>query len=270
MSLLRTWLLPLSWAWGRLTTTRYARLHGWLRRTLAELAPGAAVLDVGCGTGALLAPSAERTPHLQWTGLDRDADALAALEKYLSARRCTTVQLHLLDVNEPAAVIPPVAEGYSLIVCAAMLQYVAEPGALLAKLASSLHPAGAILLYVPVNYHRLLHGYDAVIARYFSTVDYDQQQAIRHRLTVEQVESLAKHAGLTVVQRERVTGWPGQLQYELHTLLYYATQAWLWPLPILVVFLPVGFLLLGLDRIHGRRYPGRRGNGLLARLERTR
>ena len=270
MSLLRTWLLPLSWAWGRLTTTRYARLHGWLRRTLAELAPGAAVLDVGCGTGALLAPSAERTPHLQWTGLDRDADALAALEKYLSARRCTTVQLHLLDVNEPAAVIPPVAEGYSLIVCAAMLQYVAEPGALLAKLSATLHPAGAILLYVPVDYHRLLPGFDAVIARYFSTVDYDQQQAIRHRLTVEQVESLAKHAGLTVVQRERVTGWPGQLQYELHTLLYYATQAWLWPLPILVAFLPVGFLLLGLDRIHGKRYPGRRSNGLLARLERTR
>lgn len=270
MSLLHSWLLPFTWVWGTLTTTRYARLHSWLRRTLAELAPGAAVLDVGCGTGALLAPWSERTPHLQWTGLDRAADALAALEKYLSARGHLTVQLHPLDVNEPAAVIPHVEGGYSLIVCAAMLQYVAEPGALLAKLASSLHPAGAILLYVPVNYHRLLHGYDAVIARYFSTVDYDQQQAIRHRLTVEQVESLAKHAGLTVVQRERVTGWPGQLQYELHTLLYYATQAWLWPLPILVAFLPVGFLLLGLDRIHGRRYPGRRGNGLLARLERTR
>jgi SAM-dependent methyltransferase len=261
--------VQLAWAWGVLTTTRYPRLHGWLRVEVAQTQPDGAVFDVGCGTGALLAPWVMRMPHLRWTGIDRDAEALTALGQYLSDRRCTSARLLQLDINAPSIRVPQVSGGYSLVICVAMLQYVAEPAALLAQLSASLRPGGVVLLYVPVGYHRLLPGFDALIARYFSKVDYDKQQTIRHRFTKEQVERLIVSAGLTITHREHVTGWPGQVQYELHTLLFYATRAWLWPLPALIAFLPVGLLLIGLDRIHGRLYPQRRANGLLAKLERV-
>jgi ubiquinone/menaquinone biosynthesis C-methylase UbiE len=76
----RDWLLPfydpLQWLLGG---------HGMRRAMLdaAALRPGLRVLDVGCGTGSLVAELARSRPEVEVTGLDPDPLALARARRKL-------------------------------------------------------------------------------------------------------------------------------------------------------------------------------------------
>jgi ubiquinone/menaquinone biosynthesis C-methylase UbiE len=69
----RTWLLPLYDVFTRVAGVR--ALHERAVE-IAGIAPGAAVLDVGCGTGNLSFAVLAAQPHARVTGLDPDAAAL--------------------------------------------------------------------------------------------------------------------------------------------------------------------------------------------------
>jgi cyclopropane fatty-acyl-phospholipid synthase-like methyltransferase len=63
--------------------TRYRRI---LAETHLQVAPGDRVLDIGCGTGAMLACLPETVPPVEYVGFDMSADYLAAARSKWGAR----------------------------------------------------------------------------------------------------------------------------------------------------------------------------------------
>lgn len=250
-------------------TTRY----GPLRRSLRQLLrphPSARVLDVGSGPGALLVPSLAQRPQDRWTALDADAAALALAQSLVDQSsqtrgRTTFLRWHAAETL-PAGDYDAI---YDVIICAAMLQYVEQPAALLTQLAASLATDGALLLYVPVVPRRWLPAFDRWNATTFAHVHYDALHSPKSAFTEESLLETLAEARLRVTSVERITGWPGQWQYEVHTLLLNATRAWGWPAPIAALWLPLGALLVAADHLHGHWFPHRQANGRLIIAKRT-
>ncbi|MCF7550563.1 class I SAM-dependent methyltransferase [Pseudonocardia sp. WMMC193] len=70
---------------------RFARLAGmgpryWRLVAQAAIAPGATVLDIGCGTGEVALRAAEAVPSARVTGVDPDGDAIAVARRKAAAR----------------------------------------------------------------------------------------------------------------------------------------------------------------------------------------
>ena len=80
----RPWLLPLYDAFTRLSRVR--PLHD-RAAALADVAPGASVLDLGCGTGNLSLAVLRAQPAARVTGLDPDAAALRIAARKAARRR---------------------------------------------------------------------------------------------------------------------------------------------------------------------------------------
>ncbi|SDH73430.1 class I SAM-dependent methyltransferase [Pseudonocardia oroxyli] len=70
---------------------RFARLAGmgpryWRLVAQAAIAPGATVLDIGCGTGEVALRAAEAVPSARVTGVDPDGDAIAVARRKAADR----------------------------------------------------------------------------------------------------------------------------------------------------------------------------------------
>lgn len=105
---------------------------------LAALPPGGGdVLDVGCGTGALVASLAERCRHV--TGIDVDAAALASAERRLAG----TGNVTLLRGDVLTAALP--SASYDLVAAVASLHHLPlRPG--LARLGDLVRPGGCLVV----------------------------------------------------------------------------------------------------------------------------
>lgn len=90
-----------------------------------------AVLDFGCGVGAL-APACERTRYL---GVDRDEESIRLARRDHPGYTFTTVL--------------PAGGSFDTIVSLAVIEHIAQPAELLAKLKTLLAPKGRILLTTP-------------------------------------------------------------------------------------------------------------------------
>jgi methionine biosynthesis protein MetW len=108
-----------------------------LRAVQACLPPGGRVLDVGCGSGGLLAALAGHAAHRAGVELSAAAAAAAA-------------QVADEVVNLPVdAALPFPAGSFDVVVCADVLEHLAEPAATLTSLAALCRPGGAVVVSVP-------------------------------------------------------------------------------------------------------------------------
>lgn len=116
------------------------------RRIAAMVAPGGRVLDVGCATGYLAEPlSADKC---RVTGIEMDA---AAAEK----ARTHCVKVVTGDAGDPA-VLRTAGDGFDTIICADILEHLADPWTVLRTLREMLVPGGQLLVSVPnVAYWRM-------------------------------------------------------------------------------------------------------------------
>jgi SAM-dependent methyltransferase len=110
------------------------------RRLAALLAPGLAVLDVGCGTGAITRGIADAVaPGGHAVGLDQDRVLVA--EARVAHRAASGLSFVVGD-----AYALPVTASFDIVTAARVLQWLASPEAALAAMAAAARPGGRIVV----------------------------------------------------------------------------------------------------------------------------
>ncbi len=102
---------------------------------------GTRILDVGCGTGRLLAFLKQEYPHCVFVGVDRSPQMLAV------ARRQCGQGVRLIQHDVDAGLPFPKARRFDCILSVHMLYATASPESLLREMYAAL-PAGGVLLLV--------------------------------------------------------------------------------------------------------------------------
>ena len=119
-----------------------AGLHDHIFRCIVALIPNKAsrVLDVGCGTGAMLSRLKE-SGYLNLIGADIDPPF-----------HLPGVSLHRQDLDCPS--LPLAEESIDLCVAIELIEHLESPGMLLAELRRVLRPGGIVLITTP-NVHSI-------------------------------------------------------------------------------------------------------------------
>ncbi|MDO3702924.1 class I SAM-dependent methyltransferase [Micromonospora sp. C28SCA-DRY-2] len=144
------------------------QLPGWLRTALPDVhqalrRPGAAIADVGCGTGTSTLVLARTYPLARVHGFDRDADALATARAAVPAAAAERVRFSVanlaadaVDPADPADAVDPAdpadpagAGRFDLVCVLDALHDMARPVQVLAACRALLKPTGAVLLMEP-------------------------------------------------------------------------------------------------------------------------
>jgi 2-polyprenyl-3-methyl-5-hydroxy-6-metoxy-1,4-benzoquinol methylase len=113
--------------------------YGEVASICAELAPRR-LIDVGCGTGHLLAEVLSRVPEAEAVGVDYAANAIAQLAEVAPAAR--GVHASLFDLHEEP-------HAYDLVLCTEVLEHVERPEEALEVLVRLCAPGGHVVATVP-------------------------------------------------------------------------------------------------------------------------
>lgn len=160
-----------------------------VRETMARLAPAAEarVLDIGCGTGAMLQGLAGQYPQATLTGVDPVPGMLAVARERLSA-----------DVGLCAGwaeMLPFGHETFDMIVSNSMFHYIPRPHDALGEMHRVLRPEGELVITDWCGDYLLCRLYDA----YFRLFDKAHHKVYRERECIQ----LLEQAGYRVIQSER-------------------------------------------------------------------
>jgi ubiquinone/menaquinone biosynthesis C-methylase UbiE len=135
---------PVVEEYGRLAPSYEAKwsfyVEATTRETLARLTlrPGERLLDVGCGTGALLYAVSQRQPGAQLSGVDPVPEMLAVARRRLPPE---------VELRAGWAERLPFASGqFDVVVSCNMFHYIREPDAALREMGRVLAPGGRLVL----------------------------------------------------------------------------------------------------------------------------
>src|SRR3954452_22417298 len=123
--------------YGRLVET--FGLSGSHRRLLAEVTPGARVLDVGCATGYLAQVLTAQGCSV--TGFEYDRQAAAE-----AAQHCDEVVVGDIQAEAERARIP---NGFDFVLLGDVLEHLVDPWTVLAAMRDPLGPDGRVVISVP-------------------------------------------------------------------------------------------------------------------------
>ena len=111
---------------------------------LGYLAPGASVLDVGCGNGMHSLKAARRCRHV--VGVDANFDSLGVAQRESRGLPSRNAAFFAADLERGV----PVRDGrFDTVICLDLLEHVNERDRLLTDIKRSLKPGGRMLLSVP-------------------------------------------------------------------------------------------------------------------------
>lgn len=140
-----------------------ATLNEWAYRTPTEvatvlaghLAPGARVLDVGCGTGLFAAALSAR-----WDGIIDGIDISAASLEIAGAKG---LYGQLMRHDLQATPLPLDTDGFDAAACVGVLTYIEDAPALLAELCRIVRPGG-VLAFTQRDDRWAAAGFDGLLA----------------------------------------------------------------------------------------------------------
>lgn len=144
--------------------------HVAKRKLVCAFIQGKKVLDVGCGTGAML--SELKSKGFTTFGIDGSAEAL----KFCRQRGLTSLQK--VDFEKP---LPFGAGVFDTVLCLDVLEHVESDDKLLANIQKILHPGGRLILTVP--------------AYQFFWTYWDEMLGHKRRYELSQIRNLVKKAG---------------------------------------------------------------------------
>lgn len=107
------------------------------------LQPGQRILDIGCGTGQILAALYQQQPTLHLTGIDGSTYMLDEARQRIGMH-ARLVQSHITQGSDIMAIVG--SERFDSIVATNVLHYFADPRDILHTLTQLLIPHGTILL----------------------------------------------------------------------------------------------------------------------------
>jgi 2-polyprenyl-3-methyl-5-hydroxy-6-metoxy-1,4-benzoquinol methylase len=223
------------------------RLRHVLRALEPLIAPGKRILDAGCSHGRLAASIAAAHRDCEVVAVDVDEDALAAA-------RARAVRFPNMCVQRASIGNGRLMGGFDVIVCADVLEHIADEDAAFAWLSGNLRPRGDLLLHVPADPqdHRIETLHEAMEEE----IATQQGPHVRLGYSPERLRQLAATAGLTVVGVRWTFHHPlTQLAADVDTWTYLRHAR-----PIKLALLP---LLLAASELERAPSPARRGNGLL-------
>jgi 2-polyprenyl-3-methyl-5-hydroxy-6-metoxy-1,4-benzoquinol methylase len=115
-----------------------ARRHRAHAKLLAAVGTGRRVLDVGCSSGYLARPLAERGNTI--VGIELDPEAAREAEAF-----CERVFVGDVEAME----LPLEAASFDVVLCGDVVEHLRDPAATLARLRPLLRPGGRVVLSTP-------------------------------------------------------------------------------------------------------------------------
>lgn len=183
----------------------------WLRRRLPRTAAAAALLDVGCGSGAFTIGAARR--GYAALGLSWDARNQSVATERARLCRASQASFRVVDIRELGAQAE-LRGRFDVILCLEVIEHVLDDGKLVRDLAGCLKQGGRLLLTTPnVDYRAITREDEGP----FSVVE--DGGHVRRGYSAQMLRQLATTAGLTVEELSSCSGLLSQKVTALYRML---------------------------------------------------
>jgi len=250
-------------AW--LMTLRFWHMLKIISPILSKKESGFVFIDAGCGSGEILFPLIRRFPDAHYCGVDLNENALTTCEKQKQHKKIDKLILKNIGIEHFES-----DNQADVIICASVLQYLDDPKKGLQNLAGSLKDDGQLIVYLPVNYKRILPGYKYLRDHWLSSVLYDSYRKTND-LDENGLKTSIRNLGLIIDEIRYVYGLPGKVAFELMSFGQLAILKLPWILAILftLVYFPIIILpalaLMVIDMLTRHKT----GNGLILIASKT-
>jgi SAM-dependent methyltransferase len=107
-------------------------------------APGAAIVDIGCGSGDLLDELSRYYPRAAFAGTDLSDSGLKE-----TARKLPAARLQRFDFTNPGDTPGDLVGWASHAICSEVLEHVDDPACVITNIAACLKPGGRLVVTVP-------------------------------------------------------------------------------------------------------------------------
>ena len=256
-------LIYLQFAAAWITTTRFWHVNKQLKRIIkSKKGNDLSILDIGCGSGELIFPRIVSNPNIRFTGVDRNENALRTAKVFKKFRKIENFDIQQGDIETFRG-----KQSFDVINVVSVLQYLDDVAAGLECLSKLLKTEGVMLLYIPINFTRVIPGYKYLVKNWFNDVDYNAK-VISNELTESELELAVKDAGLNIEENYYVYGLAGKVAYEFISFgqLMIFKLPWLIAIVFALIYFPIillpAWVLMGIDVIKSHKT----GNGLMIKV----
>ncbi|MFX1552331.1 MAG: glycosyltransferase [Promethearchaeota archaeon] len=220
------------------------------RTTSKYLKGGCHILDAGCGLGRHTFFIAGRYPNTDVVAVDFDGENISTCKRIREMKGFDNVKFQFCDLRHLNS-----NEGFDLIICSDVLEYIREDNRVLANFKNSLRENGRLVLHTPrLNPRRYL----GLFERYFRCDIVEKSAHARDGYTDVELRGKLKKNGLKVTGLKYTFGVFGSLSWELSKILERVK-------PLFVLCFPIILLLGYMDSLTANRD----GNGILIEARRS-